>query len=247
MSTLEELISKIDRTAFDATRVLDEIHPAMRGGWSARIAEAQGELKKLRTEYRAAVLANGVAIFLSGDAGKISEFAKLVHDEGEALVVDATALYRRLAAAVDVTMDEKARQWGVMQTQKLHIALQEVMHELGLSSIPAPVHDEAPILKTVDDVVAHVRKIMRVACGDTLNAAYVADQAAVDALKIRYMGVLVPVAVLNAGEDEAATLASMFAKGSASTVLTVEDKVSKDFMNKTFTEINKKIRKQQKK
>lgn len=246
MSTLEELIKKMDSVSKDATRNLEDIHPGVRGGWTARIAEAKEEMKKLRAEYKKALLGNGVAIFLSGDSVKAGEFAKLIHDSGEGLVADAEALYKRLASVVEPTFGE-TRQWGVGQTHKLHMALQEVMSEIGLVEIPMPDVTKNPILRTTDEIVAHIRQIVRASCGDAFNSLYMGEQALKDALQIRYMGVLAPVAVLNWKDDEAAGLAMSFAKGSATVNLTEDDTINKEFLTKAFTEVNKKIRKQQKK
>jgi hypothetical protein len=242
MSTLEELIKKIDRVSNDAHRNLEDIHPGVRGGWMARIADAKDELKKLRQEYKNTLLSNGVAIFLAGDSVKAGEFAKLIHESGEGLVADAEALYRRLAAAVEPTFGE-THQWGVGQTHKLHVALQEIMSEVGLVEIPMPNVTKNPILRTREAIVAHIREIMRESCGDALNSLYMAEQALKAALEIRYMGVLAPVAIMNAKDDEVAGLAITFAKGYATVTLTEEDKINKEFLTKSFTEVNKKIRK----
>lgn len=245
MSNLEELMKKIERVSADANKDLNELHASVRGGWAARIGEAKEELKKLRGEYKAALLANGVAIFLVGDSAKTVEFGKLIHDSGEGLVVDASALYKRLAAAVEPTFDDsmRQRQWGIAQTHRLHIALQEVMSEIGLVEIPMPDVTKNPVLKTPEAVVDHVRDIVRMSCGDAFNSFYMGEQAVKAGLKIRYMGVLAPIAILNAKDEEVAGLAISFAKGSALVPINEDDKINKEFLTRAFTEVNKKIRK----
>jgi hypothetical protein len=182
---------------------------------------------------------------MKGDPNKIQEFSNFVYGEGEGLVVDASALYKRLADEIEPTLSD-SRQWGVGQTQKLHMSLQEVMHELGLVELPMPDRNSMPVVRTYEDVVGHVRDIVRSACGEFLNKLYLEAQAVKSALRIRYTNTLTPVLITNARDDEAGELAKSFAKGSAEIMVTKEDDVDKDFVYKVFKQVNSVINKENK-
>lgn len=240
--TLEKLTIDIKKTTANANKNLDEVHPNVRAGWGAEKGAAKEKLKELMVEYKATLLTNGIAIFLDGDPAKVSEFINLVHGEVEGLVVDAAALYERLANAVEVTMTS-SRNWGVDQHYKLNIALQEVMSEVGLSELPMPARDSMPITQTHADVINHLRDLIRNSCGDMLNSLYLQEAAVRDSLQICYMNVMVPVFVLNARTDERASLGSAFMRGSTTVDISSDTEVNKEFMIKTFKEVNKKLSK----
>lgn len=240
--TLEAVLNKLEETQKLANTNLEDIPPTTRGAWGAAIDEAKKKIGDLRAQLKDAILKNGVAIFLGGDSAKANEFAKLIHDEGEALVVDAKALYHRLASRVEAGI-APSRQWGVQETYLLHLGLQDVMQEVGLTEMPMPSRTVMPHVPTAEDVVNHIRTIVRNACGDLLNRMYIEEQAANDAIKIRYMNSVVPVAILNAEKDEVDGLGKVFAKGSATVIISSDDNIDREFMIKTFKDINKRIRK----
>lgn len=241
--TLEELSKNIIATEKVANMDVEEIPPPTRGAWGTKITEAKARLAELTGQYRGLLLRNGVAIFLNGDPDKAQQFAALVRSEGEGLVADANALYTRLAKDVEPTLAEATvRQWGTTQTHRLHLALQEVMHELKLTAIDMPARDQ-PMVPTFNDVVDNIRRLIRNSNGDEMNRLYVEEQAAKDALAIRYMGSLAPTLILNASDDEKNVLGSGFAKGMATVTVSSEDNIDKEFLIKTFKQVNKSIRK----
>lgn len=242
MSDLETLGAEIQRVAKTAATNLEDIPWQTRSAWGISIEEAKARLGSLKKAYREAILKNGVAIFLEGNAEKAAEFAKLIRESGEGLVVDASALYERLAKGVNGTMGD-TRQWGVHQSAKLNRDLQEVMHEIGLKDMPAPTRKDMPVLPKYEDVVAHVRGLIRDTCDDTLNALYIAEQALKGAIEIRYTGSVAPVAILNATDEERYGVAKSFAKGSATVTMKADDEIDKNYLVKTFKDVNKRIRK----
>jgi hypothetical protein len=242
MNTLEKITTDLDRVEKTATINLDDIPQATRGSWGNAQREAKEQLNALKSSYRDALFGNAVAILMNGDPGKIDEYVKLVRDGGEGLSVDANALYDRLAKSVEETVGG-SRQWGVTQTQRLHLALQGVLHEVGLTEMPMPAKDSMPFVATYGDVLAHVRQIVRDAVGDSLNRVYIENAVIKQAREIRYIGVMVPVLVTNARSDEADNLTRSFAKGNTFVNLNTEDVIDKEFLVKSFKDINKKIRK----
>jgi hypothetical protein len=238
---LATLSTAIENAAAVANKRLEDLPSSVQGGWATAIAEAKTKLKTLKGEYKSALLRNGVAILLEGDALKISEFVKLVRDEGEGLAVDAGALYRRLAEGVEPTFSD-SRQWGVQQTYKLTLELKDVMEGIGLTELPMVDRKVMPVLPTTEDVANHIRTIVREVAGDELNRLYIEEMALKEAFEIRYTGTLAPVLILNANADEAANLAKSFTQGTTRVTLKEEDEINKKFLYNAFKEANKSIR-----
>lgn len=242
MKTLEEIVKDIEKTEAIANMVLEELPTAVRPSWAGRILKSQNDLKDLKAEYRACILRSAVAIFTIGDAEKSREFGAFVVAQNEGVVVDASALYKRIADSIEPTLAE-SRQFGVTQTYKLHQGLQEVMHEVGLQEMPMPDRALEVITKNYEAVVDHVRNVIRGAAGDMLNRLYVEKQIADAALSIRYIGGMTPVVVLGALLTEHRGLAAAFNKGSCEAEVKTDDTINQEFMENTFKEVNKKIRK----
>lgn len=243
MKTLEELSEEIEKVGAICKTNIDDLSPSVRGGWSTRITESKVRLKELLRSYKALLLKTGVAIFIEGDPVKAGELAKLVREDNEALVVDAGALYVRLAGEIKPTVTESGSQWGIAQTHRLHLGLKEVMEEVGLSELDLPpTANEGPYVKTTQDIIGYVRKFVRSAVGDNLNRLYIENQLAKEASEIRYIGALTPVLILNAAADERKGLAFDFAVGSSTVNLTSEDNIDREFMVKTLKTVNADIR-----
>lgn len=238
MKNLEKLNTELAEVEKTAQINPEELPPQTRGAWTTAIVEAKAKADGLRREYRTMLLRNAVAIFVNGDKAKLVEFAKLADEEG-AIVVDASALYTRLAKDVEPTVGDQ-RSWGIHQTHKLHLALQEVMHELGLTSMPMPSRGEMPLVPTFDDTVAHIRTIVRGATGDDLNNLYIQAVVVRRALAIRYIGVMAPVLIVGALDDEQAALAKSFGKGEMKVVVVATDEINEDYMSKVIKRIRKK-------
>ncbi len=236
---IEKLAEDIEKTEEIAKMVLDEINPATRGAWGGAIEDAKVRMKDLRRLYGVEVCKNSAAIFLFGSKEKVVEFSELAIDEKEGFVVDANALYARLAHQVMVTLpDNRAIEWAVAQTYRLHTTIQEVMHEMGIAELPMPDRTEAPVVKTMEEVTAHIRKIVRAACGDSLNKLYVEEQLIKQAIEIRYTGVVVPVVVTGAEENEVYDLGRMFGQGAKAIYLTDDVEASVETLREYLDSAN---------
>ncbi len=242
MKTLEEMGNELQKLMKTASTNLEDIPWQTRSAWGNEIQEAKAKLGPLKKAYKEALLRNGVAIFLEGDASKSAEFAKFISESGEGLAADAGTLYERLAKSVESTLSE-ARAWGVHQTAKLNRDLQEVMHEVGLTELPMPSRSYMPVVATYGDTLANVRKILREAVGDDLNALYIGEQVFKGAVEICYTASVAPTAILNSVEEDRLGLAKGFGKGSATLALRADDVIDEEFMRKAFKDINKRIRK----
>lgn len=240
MSTLAALIEDYEKNLANANKDLADIPSEVRPAWGTIIANAKEKVKDLKKLISAKISTDSVAIFAEGPGA--AAFANLVMSEGEGASVDADVLYGYLAREVESTMSPQ-RTWGVHQVHKLHLALQEQMHALGLSEIPMPDQKEFPYLPEQEDVHAHVRKVVRGAVGDNMARLHCLAQAAERVVSSGYRGNLVPIVILHARQDEKAGLAVGFARGSATVTVGKDDVVDREFLTKTFKEVNKKIRK----
>lgn len=247
MNNIKQLAEDIQKTSQIAHTNLEDVNPAVRAGWGATIENAKVRLKDLEQKYSQLIAKNSAAIFLTGNAEKVAEFAKLIRDEGEGFVVDAQALYNRLAHQVVVTLpQDRGSEWGVAQVYRLHTTIQEVMHEVGITELPMPDRTEAPFVKGYDQVLTHVRKIVRGACGDLLNKLYVERELVRQALEIRYTGVMVQVIVVNAQDGDIYDLGRMFGLGTHTVELADDTEVNDDFMRSVFEEATKKLAREKK-
>lgn len=241
MKTLEQLNEEILRVRPIAEQDVNELNPAIRGAWSVKINEAKTELQGLLNQYKQTLLNNGIAIFLKGDAETCWHLAKLAFAAGESLYADAGALYGRLADAVEPTFSEK-RVWSTAQYHRLLWALREEMESIGLPELEPPKQEEV-VVSNRDACVEYVRRIVRAACGDSLNRQLIEKRVLDDALKIRYIGLTNPVMIMNATDEEMTGLGASFAKGRATAEVKSTDEINKDYLTKLFKETAKKIRK----
>lgn len=247
MKTLEQLSVELDDVEKTASKSLEDIPQANRPAWASAIASAKLRLEALLTEYKDALVKTGILIFLEGDRERAGELATLVTKENEGLVVDATALYERVANAIEPSLSDctSTRQsyWGVHQVYIMNNLLQQVMSEVGLQEMDMPDRTTFPIVKTHQDLVNHIRQAVRSSVGDGLNRLYLIRQMLDQTKKIRYIGIMTPVMVLNASEEEQAGLSLGFGHGATTISMKADDTVDKPYMVKAFKEISKRIRK----
>lgn len=234
--TIKQLAEDIEKFSKLANTDLDELSPAVRAGWASTIENSKTKLKELERQYSQQVARNSAAVLLLGPADKAQQLADLIKSKGEGFVVDASALYRRLAQHIMPTMRDDGRsvEWGITQTSRLIGALREIGPELGLTELPMPDRVEQPSVATFDDVLRHVKHVIRSSSGESLNKLYIEKELVKQALAIRYTGAVVQVIVLGASEDEAYDLGRMFGFGCFSEILSDEDEVGEPLMLAVF-------------
>jgi hypothetical protein len=238
MTSLEKLDTKMAALGEIANKKLEEMPASVQGSWGAAIRNAKDELKAVQSEYRGTLLRNAVAILVNGDKVKAAQFVALAKEEG-GIVVDANALYERLAGPIEQTFSD-IRTWGIHQSHMLHKLLQEVMADLSLNELPMPARSQDTVLPTHGDVVEHVRKLIVEGVGNELNALYIEQEAARQAFAIRYTGVTAPILLVNASAEEASALAKGFGKGELAVTINSDDEINKEYLAKTLRKQRKK-------
>lgn len=249
MNNLKSLEKELDENEKVAAMNIDDIPARTRGGWASRIAEAKEKANKLVDEYQAALAANSVAIFVYGSSAKTSEFEKLVRETG-GLLVDADALYNRLTNAVWATIPDgvQSTEWGVQQTYRLQMTLQEVMHELKIKELEMPARADSVVLKDKEAALNYIRRVTKdlVVYGApnvTLNRFYLNQEMYRAARVIRYKGNIAPVFIMNAAQEDAPKLAYGFGKGVSAVTIADGDTIDTEYLKKTIKEITNQLNK----
>lgn len=240
--TLEQILKQIDGAEKTANIDIESpVYARTRSGIEVAVKQAKEELGKLRGQYEAAVLAQGVAIFLYGPSDKTSEFASVIRDLGEAAVIDAAAFYTKIADIVEPTLGA-SRTFTAEQAATMHKALNDSAREIG-AHLTRPINiSRQHVCATFAELVDMVRDIIRENLGDDLNAQALKRSLGQEGLKIRYMGSTSPVIVLNATQDEAVGLGQIFGKGRGKVELSSEDTIDKEFINQAFKNVQKQIK-----
>jgi len=242
--TLEEILKNIDQT--EKLALIDPSEPQYartRNGIEVAVRQAKERLGKLKEEYAKAVQGNGVAIFLFGSPEKCATFSKLVEDLGEAVVIDASEMYSTKFLPVLEGSIGPTRQWNSNQVSIMHRLLAEVSKDLNVfltRSLKLPAQAELP---NKEATLNFIRDTIRNQLGDDFNVEYLKKVVAREGLKIRYMGSVAPVIVLNSTPEESVGLGQIFGKGKANVTITDEDEVNKEFIEKTFKTVQKQIKK----
>lgn len=194
MLELEEIM-KID---------LNNIHPASRGGWGARIREAQDAYPAVWDAYRNQVMTDAVAIFVSGNPKGVAEFREIAEDM-DVHVVDSSQIYSRMADIIDPMLGEPGtgRQLHPQHVGQFFERLRDVSAQLNVDVNPSIT--QLPILKTYEDTFTWIREAIRGSCGDAMNRVRVAEEFAAKCKEERHTEGIQPVVVvgcLDAGEVE---------------------------------------------
>jgi hypothetical protein len=242
-NNLEEILKQLD--VAEQTASIDPNEPQYartRSGIENSVKQAKEKVQKLKEDYAKTVQQNGVAIFLNGPSDKVQAFAKLVNDLGEAVVVDAEELYAQRFLPVIEQSIGKSREWTSTQSAIMHRLLGEVGKELKVFLSRALRLPNTAALPTKQDTLNFIRNVMREELGDDYNAEYLKKSLAREGLKIRYMGVVAPVIVVNATPEETIGLGQMFGRGKATVTITDEDNVTEEFIKATFKHVQKQIK-----
>ncbi len=237
MSSLKALDKELEETMATANKNLEDIPGRVRGGWANAIQEAKAKAGKLVDEYKKILGENSVAIFVQGNKAKCAEFDALVF-ENNGLSVDANALYDRLGEMVWATApQDRGSNWGIAQTHRLQLGIQEVLSELKISEMPMPKTTVEPVISSKADCASHIKRIIKDAVGNMFNRRYIENNLYCRARAIRYTGKVAPVFIIGADLSEYADIGYGFKRGTSTITITEEDVVNREYLNKTLKEI----------
>lgn len=205
MSDFQKLTEELTSTRKDARRELDEFPPQVRAAWATKINKAKAKVKDLEFKYAKALHRSAVGIFLTGNAAKQDEVAKLVADSREGLVVFADALYREVFAPTIEKLIGKRRTWMVDYTAKLQELLRVWMHNNKVTSAAKPSsHTANKGVPTFDDTVSVIQDLIESGNQQTFNILHLEKLLKEQALKINLDSNTIPVIFLRAPEMKVA-------------------------------------------
>ena len=240
---LENILGDLDATKKMASINPDEPQYARtRAGIQTAVMQAQGKVEALKTEYGATVQKNGVAIFLYGPPDKTQEFAALVSGMGEAVVIDGAELYKRIADRIEPAIG-RDRSINAEHVAMMHRALGEISKEISVWLSRVVSFSTQNVVKDGAATLEYVRNSIRNELGDELNSTYLKSVLAREALKIRYMGYVAPVIILNVTPEESVGLGLLFGKGRSNVEIAADDVINEDYIKKSFKGVQKNIKK----
>lgn len=204
---VEEMVKDEKRANVD----LDATDPRTRPGREVAKREAKERFAEERSQYWRTLQKGLCAVFLTGTRENQLQFVDQLPDDAPAgyLVVEADLVYREIARDVDASM-RTDRMFEPAQFARMVSGIMTLCRDLGLSEAPNPHYADGFMLKTHEDVVRHVRKLVRDCCGDQLNTHYLAKVLTDRAWEIRYSDDVVPVIVLGADSSEIEGLSEFF-------------------------------------
>lgn len=237
---LEKLVDELILTEEAANINLDYESPKTIQGKAIAKREAQEKLGSLLAQYEEFLLQGLAAIFTVGDADKQARFAKLASDEGSTITVECDSLYQRLADEVEGSM-RTDRLFEPSQFARLLSAVSTVAKELKIAELPVIKYRDGAMLKTREDLVDHIRYLVRDALGDSLNRIYLSKKIVDAAMKSRYRQSVVPVVVTGATQEETEGLAGFFNKRVV--IANVQEDVTSEYVIQTFNDLKKQLKK----
>jgi hypothetical protein len=227
LTPLEALVKGIkDRRALVAKQPSD-FPPATRSGMVFAQGEASEQLVLFEKEYgnylKTAAVA-GIVMAKNEDLGKAFLETAQKFCKQPLVVVDASALYRRLAGSVTAALGQ-SRQFGSGQVGLVIEELAAIGKELFFTSLAAPNWQYDEVVSDLEAIVGVIRKAVRTSKdGDVLNLSYLRMEAFKRALDLGYTSAMVPVLVVGVTREELpALMAGLFSASVLVDVSSEED------------------------
>ncbi len=187
--------------------------PRTRAGFEMKKNGAMQALPELRKELVRMVEQSAGAIFLSGSKEGIDSFIVEAQDltEGNIVIVDATDMYNYLATGTERGL-RRDRRFSMDCLNSWVDTVMKLLDMVQVDGIPAPnltgnlnkvIPDTAAMTQLVREALTSVKAAHGVTVGDGLNAIYLQQKAAEEAIKDGIATPFLPVIVLNATPEEA--------------------------------------------
>jgi len=239
METLTALKTSYLETKRVATEDLSDVPSRVRVGRESAKQTAQANLENILDRYAEQLRQSAFTIFVTGNGSE--EFARIAAAEGPAIVVDAMALYKKFAEAIEPTFGSK-RQFGVTQLGVLLQEMRFVGQDLRLREIDAPRGIDTAIVKDQEANQIFVKNLIESVPSD-INLPYM-ERLVLDAAisnEFSWPGT-VPVVVLNAALD-IDKIGPKFLGGQFTSVNTTTETVTREQVISTFVSISKALSK----
>lgn len=241
MQDLKSLVKKIQDARLVANRDLTDVPGKNLPGLIMSVNAAKLELEALTGQYAKALLAHSRAVFVTGDPVRAAAFVALPVREGEALVLDPSDMYRRIANELEPMIANSTHR-GLTQNHVVQMieVLRDIGLELELTDMPMPKIPEYPLLPDYDSVLAFTRQTIRNSMGDDLNIIYMTKELANQGIKRLYSRPVTNVMVTNATPEEELGLTPLFPHGVSHVQVNKDDVVNDAFVANTLQSSKKK-------
>lgn len=241
---IETALSTYLATKQLAEATLDGIDRRVYAGKESQKREAQGNLSRDRNIYSGKVLNAAFGISVCGVGSE--DFAKKAVEEGAAIVIDATAIYKQIADRVRPSIGTSGL-FGTNQFGLVINELRDIMATLGFTSIDAPKWTEPANVRDDKELLAHVAKLVNDSAGVSIVGPFIANQIVAQALRSEEVRSTVPVVVLNVEPSlNQDLLAAVFAKGRSMTWTTTSPVVKSEEVIEVFNNVKKQLKTQKK-
>lgn len=214
-------------------------------GAQMRQRECRDLMAKIEGLYSDVLRAGAFTMFPLVEDGKpetLEQFLRAVRETANPLVFSARTLYQKLADDIEPTLGDR-RTFGITQVVRLVTLLTDLGRDLGFRNIPLPQQLDMVHCSTGDDLVAHVRLLVRSMNGDALNRAYIESEIVKRALSIRYTRSIVPVVITDATQSEVDGLGTALFSGSYFPVPLTLEQTDNENVLKILSDIKKSIKK----
>ena len=189
MNRMQEVLKSIAAAQEIASMNLDEVPYSVKTGWTMRIEAAKGEVALLTQEYRN-LLSEVIPrkVFLLGSNEAVKEFSAVMNSLGiDGLFVDASALYRRLTDRAFPTLGTRG-EFAWTQARAINNELYEIEIEMGLDKVEQINLQELPAIYTAEDLLVHVRRMVRETNKDVLNIKSLESRIVKQAMSLEVTG-----------------------------------------------------------
>lgn len=232
----KEIVEQIKALEPVASLDLETVPSRTLPGMQMAKRDAQEKIATLRDSYREQILNGLLGLFVTGPGA--SEFARISETEDEIIVVHADELYQVLAAPAEAAMTT-SREFGTSQFSHFLVAYGDAMSQIEVANPPSPRFSDGVVLKTHDEVTAHVRNLVREVIGDAANREVLLRSIVKKGLALSYGKSVVPVVVLGVTEPEVEGLSSLFKKGVVNVQTTAD--VTIETVKEAFEQAKKKL------
>jgi hypothetical protein len=228
--TFTEEIKKLKDLTDTISMDISTVLPSTRPAWEMKINQAKLQVDEVRKEIVTNLQKHaGYGIFLSGQKDAVSDFLAMAEKMGDALSISVDDLYLQVANKVEAQMGT-TRQINMSMATLIAEEYVDTVKRLGLQ-LPWPT-----VFNLVNVVVCPTFTDVLKVAGHVLNAAYIHDAIAQQAIKMGYGQNVVPVVLLDSTPEDRADLNGQLFSGRNQSV-TLKGQATKKQVVSAFSKI----------
>lgn len=244
MSRLKELAEELTRLTDFADQDLSDWDPRTLPSMLIKQRDCVEKAKGLRVAFREEIQRTIAFILVRGPEEKVSAFGEIAEDEGSSYVFDANTPFLKIALAIEPSMDQIRRTFGLTQVAKLIGAAADLAKEVDDYNFRRPVVASQYIdsqVKSIIDLAKLVRLSVTNGTGMSLISSFIRHNVFKKAESETYSKPILPVVIYGLTEREINELLQEAPlAGSPVFVVDLEtEPVSKNTLIKTYLKVKK--------